>query len=70
MLLCEPPEMEEPSASDSGGVVSPPEADVHVLDRKRPPPLMMWLVGAEGRENTGVGWSMKEKAGEIKVISH
>jgi len=51
--------MEKPSVSKSGGVVSAPEADVEVLNRERPPPLVMWLVGTEGRENTGAGRSMK-----------
>ena len=36
MLDWEPPEIEEPSEDDSGGVSAPDEADVHVLDRDRP----------------------------------
>ena len=36
MLDWEPPEIEEPSDDDSGGVSAPDEADVHVLDRDRP----------------------------------
>lgn len=34
MLDCEPPEMEEPSEQDNGGV-SPPEHEVTVLARER-----------------------------------
>ena len=51
MLLYEPPENDEPSEANRGGV-SPAEAGVSVLDLKRPP---MCEIGTEGRENTGIG---------------
>jgi hypothetical protein len=63
MLLC------EPSASESGGVVSPPEADVHVLDRECPPPLVMQIVGTEGRENTGAANTGGENTGARRSIN-
>jgi hypothetical protein len=55
MLSCEPPEMDKPSEAERGGVMSSPEAEVEVLDLERPP---MCKIGAEGRENTGVGGSI------------
>ncbi len=36
MLDCEPPETDEPSEAESGGVSVPEEEDVQVLDRERP----------------------------------
>ena len=36
MLDWEPPETDDPSDAESGGVSVPDEAEVHVLDRERP----------------------------------
>ena len=36
MLDCEPPETDDPSEAESGGVSTPDDAEVQVLDRLRP----------------------------------
>jgi hypothetical protein len=52
MLDIEPSDIDEkPSEEDKGGV-SPPELDVHVLDRER--------VAGLGREKTGIDWTRNE----------
>ena len=35
MLDCEPPETDDPSDAESGGVSAPEELEVHVLERDR-----------------------------------
>lgn len=49
MLDCDPPEIEDPSEAERGGV-SPPELDVQVLERER--------VTGPGLVNTGTAWSV------------
>lgn len=59
MLDWEPSDMEEkPSDEDKGGV-SPPELDVHVLDRER--------VAGPGREKTGIAWTKERRSASIPI---
>lgn len=46
MLDCDPPEVEDPSEAESGGVSTPELDDVQVLERER--------VAGLGREKTGM----------------
>lgn len=46
MLDWDPPEVEDPSEAERGGVSAPELDDVHVLERER--------VAGPGREKTGI----------------
>jgi len=68
MLLWKPPEIDELSEAASGGVVSPAEVEVQVVDLERPP---ICESGPEGRENPRLSYvSKREGCCELQTGLH